>query len=182
MGEENKVSGTTLANDIDRPERPALGADLIIPLIGATLAGYYLISTAELDWEAKSAGLFVGSVLLVLCAIQLMRIVWAALKRQGSLGLGDLVADTPHNRQRLGLIVLVALFIGTIAWTGTTLGLWLLLIGAMLVMGVRSPVRLLSVATITSAVVYGVLILLLNTRLPRGIVEKLIAGALGQGS
>lgn len=159
-----------------------MGADLIIPLLGSLLAGYYLLSTAELDWEAKSAGLFVGTVLLTLCAIQFARIIGAAVSGRGTLGLGGLVADTQHNRRRLALIVLVSLFIATISWTGTTLGLWLLLIASMLVMGVRSPVRLLAVATITSAVVYGVLILLLNSRLPRGFIEKLIAGALGQST
>ena len=96
--------------------------------------------------------------------------------------LGDLIANTLHNRQRLALIVLVALFIATIGWTGTTLGLFVLLIAAMLVMGVREPGKLLGVAFGTSAVVYGMLIYLLDTRLPRGVVEKAIAAALGQGS
>jgi hypothetical protein len=162
-----------------RPEKSALGADLIIPALGSALAIYYLFTTAELDWEAKSAGLFVGTVLLALCAIQLVRTVLALTQGTGSLGLGGLVSNTHHNRQRLGLLVLVALFIATIGWTGTTLGLFLLLIGAMLVMGVREPAKLLSVALGTSAVVYGTLIYLLNTRLPRGVVEKAIAAALG---
>ena len=170
-----------MTDHTDRTERPALGADLIIPLIGSALATYYLLSTAELDWEARSAGLFVGTVLLALCAIQFVRIIAAAATGRGTLGLGGLLAGTAHNRQRLGLAVLVALFIATISWTGTTLGLWLLLVASMLVMGVRNAGTLLSVATITAAVVYVLLILLLNTRLPRGLIEKLIAGALGQG-
>jgi hypothetical protein len=172
-----------LSNDTERAvERPALGADLIIPLLGSSLAIYYLVSTAELDWEARSAGLFVGSVLLTLCAIQLVRILGAAVTGRGTLGLGGLLSNTLHNRRRLALIGLVALFIATISWAGTTLGLWLLLIASMLVMGVRSPIRLLAVATTASAVVYVLLILILNTRLPRGILEKLIAGALGQST
>lgn len=158
--------------------KPALGADLIIPAIGSALAIYYLITTAELDWEAKSAGLFVGTVLLVLCAIQLVRILVGVMARRGSLGLGELIANSTHNRQRAGLVVLVALFIATIGWTGTTLGLFLLLLAAMQVMGVRSPVKLVAVAGITSAVVYTMLIFLLDTRLPRGVVEKTIAAAL----
>ena len=162
--------------------KQALGADLIIPSIGSSLAIYYLLQTAELDWEAKSAGLFVGTVLLALCAIQLARTLVAVVRGNASLGLGELVADTPHNRQRLALMVLVALFIATITWTGTTLGLFLLLIASMWVMGVREPGKLAGVAFCTSAVVYIMLIYLLDTRLPRGIVEKTIAAALGQGA
>lgn len=159
----------------------ALGADLIIPLLGSGLAIYYLATTAELDWEAKSAGLFVGTVLLVLCAIQLGRTIMALVGRTGSLGFGGLFANTLHNRQRLALIVLVALFIATIGWTGTTLGLFILLVAAMLVMGVREPGKLLAIAFGTSAVVYLMLIYLLDSRLPRGVIEKAIAAALAQG-
>lgn len=162
--------------------RPALGADLIIPLIGSGLAIYYLVSTTEMDLEAKSAGLFVGTVLLVLCAVQFLRLLTAAFTGRGSFGFGELLADTRHNRQRLGLALLVALFIATIGWTGTSLGLFLLLVCSMLVMGVREPVKLIGVAFTTSAVVYLLLIYLLNTRLPHGVVEKAIASALGQGS
>ena len=166
----------------EHPEKPALGADLVIPLIGSSLAIYYLLQTAELDWEAKSAGLFVGTVLLALCAIQLVRTMVAVIRGQGSLGLGELIANTRHNRQRLALLLLVALFIATITWTGTTLGLFLLLIASMWVMGVREPGKLIGVAFCTSAVVYIMLIYLLDTRLPRGIVEKSIAAAIGRGA
>jgi hypothetical protein len=162
--------------------RPALGADLVIPAIGSGLAIYYLLSTAEMDLEAKSAGLFVGSVLLFLCTVQFVRIVVAVASSRATLGFGELVANTRHNRQRLGLALLVALFIATIGWTGTTLGLFLLLVCSMLVMGVREPGKLIGVAFSTSAVVYLLLIYLLNTRLPHGVVEKTIASALGQGS
>lgn len=166
----------------ERRAKAALGADLIIPLIGSSLAIYYLLQTAELDWEAKSAGLFVGTVLLALCAVQLLRTIVAVVRGEATLGFGELIANTQHNRQRLALLLLVALFIATITWTGTTLGLFLLLIASMWVMGVRQPRHLLGVAFCTSAVVYLMLIYLLDTRLPRGIIEKSIAAALGQGS
>ncbi len=161
-------------------KRPSIGADLVIPVLASALASYYLISTAELDWEAKSAGLFVGTVVLAMCGFQILRILVSAIRGQGSLGFGDLIANTVHNRQRLALIALVALFIATIGWTGTTLGLFLLLLCSLWVMDVRKPSQLLGISFCTSAVVYGLLIYLLNTRLPRGVIEKLIAGLIGQ--
>ena len=45
-------------------------------------------------------------------------------------------ADTLFNRQRLALVVLVALFIIALPWTGTTLGLFLVLIASMWTLGV----------------------------------------------
>ena len=49
----------------------------------------------------------------------------------------------------------------------------------MIVMGVRSIRAILAVATGTAAVVYVLLIYLLNSRLPQGPIENLIASILG---
>jgi hypothetical protein len=97
----------------------------------------------------------------------------------GTFGLGDLVEASTFNLQRFGLVALVAVFVATLQWVGTTLGLFLLLIGSMLVMGVRSVRTLLAVAGVTTAVVYLLLIYLLNSRLPRGSVETLLASLMG---
>lgn len=161
--------------------RDALGADLIVPALACLLTGYYLVSTNGLVWEAKATGVAVGVVLLGLCAIQLARIAIALATGAGRAGFGELFVNTPFNRQRFALVALTALFIGTIGWVGTTLGLFLLLIGGMLVLGVRSVSALLGVAFAAAASVYLLLILLLGSKLPRGPVENLLA-ALGIGS
>lgn len=155
--------------------RPALGADLILPLFAVALTVYYLIDTWGLSWEAKATGFIVGLVLLTICAIQIMRVVVAALTGRANLSLGGLIADTQDNRRRLGLILLAALFIGTIQIVGTTLGLFVLLFGGMWIMGVRNSVTLIGVSATTAAVVYLLLILLLGTRLPRGVIENTLA-------
>jgi hypothetical protein len=167
----------------DTESRPEpVGADFIIPILGSALTIYYLVTTRGLVWEARATATFVGGILLVLSAVQLGRLVVRLAAGRGSWSLGDIVADTFHNRQRLALLVLVALFIATIEWVGTTLGLFLLLNGCMLVLGVRKPVTLLAVSTITSAVVYVLLIYLLESRLPPGPIERLIAQLLGSGA
>jgi hypothetical protein len=165
----------------DRAGREPLGADLIIPVLATGLTLYYVVTTAGLVWEARATGLFVGAVLLALCALQFLRIGQRVLARRGSLSLGELLSNDIHNRRRLGLLLLVALFIATVGWLGTTLGLFLLLLGAMLVTGVRNVRTLLAVALTTSSAVYVLLILLLNARLPRGLPEKLLAAAFGFG-
>ena len=40
-------------------ERPAVGADLIIPGLAVAFTTYYLIGTASLTWEAKANGVVV---------------------------------------------------------------------------------------------------------------------------
>ncbi len=95
--------------------------------------------------------------------------------------LGGCIGDALFNRQRLGLLVLAILFIATIQWVGTTLGLFLLLVASMLVMGVRSPRVVFGVALLTAAVVYLLLIYLLGSRLPHGVIENVLSAIWGAG-
>jgi len=169
------------ASDVEdeRASARPLGAEFIIPVLGCGLTGYYFVSTVELVWEAKATGLFVGVVLIVLCAIHLVRLSLQVAAGNGGLGLGELVADNSFNRQRLALIVLTALFVVTIHWIGTTLGLFLLLVGGMWSMGVRRVRTLVAVAFITAAVVHLLLISLLGSRLPLGMLQLLVSAPAG---
>jgi len=46
--------------------KPALGAYFIIPLLACGLTLYFLVSTWNLVWEARSTGTFIGVILLLL--------------------------------------------------------------------------------------------------------------------
>lgn len=153
----------------------ALAADLIIPGLGCALAGYFLAETRDLVWEARATGSSIAVVLLALCGLHLIRVVRARLTSQGRFTFGDLFMNEPFNRQRLALLVALLVFIATIGWLGTTLGLFLLLIATMLVMDVREPRRLLGVAFASAATVYLLFILLLDSRMPRGALEHALA-------
>ncbi len=156
-----------------------LGADFIIPALALALLAYYSVTTLGLAWEAKATGVLIAAVLAPLCLVHIGRMVLAISRGRATLSLGDLIANTPNNRQRLGLVALVAAFIASIQWIGTTLGLFLLLIGCMLLTGVRSVRALVVVAATTSLIVYVLLIYLLNSRLPQGPVERLLGSVLG---
>ena len=117
--------------------------------------------------------------LLVLCLVHMARMGVRIARRHATLGTGDLFADNLFNRQRLGLAALAVLFVATIQWTGTTLGLLLFLIGSMLVLGVRNIRILAGISIIPSALVYVLLIVLLSSRLPQGPIEKLLAPLVG---
>jgi hypothetical protein len=161
--------------------REPLGADFIIPLLACILAGYYLATTTDLVWEARAAGVAVGVPLIAMCVFHMGRTIYRIVKGTASFGTGDIFADTLFNRQRLGLGILTVLFIIALPWTGTTLGLFLVLIASMRLLGVTSIRTLVIVAASTAATVYVLLIYLVSSRLPQGPVEWLIAWVFGIG-
>ncbi|WP_158046297.1 hypothetical protein [Skermanella pratensis] len=158
-----------------------LGADLIIPVLAAGFTLYYLISSSNLVWEARANGTVIGVVLLALIAVQVVRIVLNLRNGTGSLGFGDLGRWTPAQGQRLALIGVLILFIVTIPWLGTTLGLFLVMLAAMWILGLRQPVTLLAVAGGVAASVFLVFIVLLGARFPPGPVERVVVPLLGGG-
>lgn len=150
---------------------PALGAYFIIPLLACALTIYYLVSTVDLIWEAKSTGIFIGVVLLVLCITQFVRLGLQIVRGEATLGLGDLVENSFYNRLRLGLLVLAFAFIALLPYVGTTLGLFLVLIAMIRLMGVTNWRVLVAVAFVTAAIVHGLLIKLLDSQLPQGLLK-----------
>jgi hypothetical protein len=161
--------------------REPLGADFIIPLMSCGLAGYYLATTTDLVWEARAAGVAVGVPLILMCVFHMGRTLYRIFKGDGSFGFGEIFANTQFNRQRLALGLLTAAFIAALPWTGTTLGLFLVLIAGMWTLGVTSIRQLVGIAAITAAVVYVLLIYFVSSRLPQGPVEWLIARIFGIG-
>jgi hypothetical protein len=159
-----------------------LAADFIIPLLACGLAGYYLITTNDLVWEARAAGVAVGVPLVAMCIFHMGRTVYRIAKGRGSFSTGDLFANTLFNRQRLVLGLLIAAFIAALPWTGTTLGLFLVLVASMWMLGVTSVRVLVTVAAATAATVYVLLIYLVSSRLPQGPVEWLITRVFGIGA
>jgi len=150
-------------------ERAALGADLIIPVLGCLLTGYYFVSTTDLVWEARATGTVIGLTLLALCAALFVKLGMRVAAR-ATLGFGDLFRDDAFNRQRFGLIAMVTAYIVTIYWVGATVGLFFLLFGSMWLLGVRNWRQLIGISLTAALFVHLTLIVLLGSRLPRGII------------
>jgi hypothetical protein len=167
----------------DRPPRadpkPARGADFIIPVLAAGFTIYFLASTAELTWEAKANGVVIGTLLLVLVLVQVIRLGLQIRAGEVSGSLGEIAAWSLPQARRLGLIAVLALFVATIQWIGTTLGLFLAMAASMWVMGVRSWKVLLGVSFAAAASVYILFIFLLGARMPEGVVERALAALAG---
>jgi hypothetical protein len=117
--------------------------------------------------------------LLALVAVQLVRIAKRARAAGGALGLGELAQWSPAQRQRLEVFAILVLFVATIPWLGTTLGLFLVMLGAMWSLGVRNWRTLIAVSAAVAGTVYVLFIALLQSRLPLGPVERLLASLWG---
>jgi Tripartite tricarboxylate transporter TctB family len=170
----------------DRPrqegERPALGADLIIPALAVAFTTYYLVSTLSLTWEAKANGVVVGVLLYGLIAIQLVRIGRRVASGEATLGLGALAEFDTAQKRRVALVVITALFILTLPWVGISIGLFLTMLASMWVLGERSWRVLIGLSALTSATVYLLFVTFLQTRLPTGPIEALIDWLAGGGA
>lgn len=162
---------TSDSSEAERGVKPALGANFIIPALACALTIYFLVSTRTLLWEARSTGTFIGVILLVLCLAQFIRLGYKVLRGEATIGLGDLLENTFYNRLRLGLLVLTVAFVALLPVLGTTLGLFFVLIAMIRLMGVRNWVVLVTVAFLAAATVHGLLIYLLGSKLPQGLLK-----------
>ncbi|WP_172122033.1 hypothetical protein [Devosia sp. 919] len=153
-------------------------ANLIIPALAAGLTAYYMISTVGLTWEARSTGWLIGSVLLLFCALQVLLTLRQAVAGRISFGFGDLFENSQNNRRRLALLLAVTVFTALLPFTGTTLGLALVLCAGMLIMGVRNIWQLAGISLATASFVFILLIWLAGSRLPQGALEHALLSIL----
>ena len=151
------------------------GADLVIPALGLGFAIYFFFSIAGLGWEAKANGLLIGTILVVLIALQVSLTIKELAQGHASLGIGQLWRPREALVKRLGLVLVTIVFIATLKWLGLTLGLYLSLLASLLLMGVRSRIALICVPLAIAAAAYLMFIVLLQSDFPHGPVEKLLA-------
>lgn len=154
--------------------KPALGADLVIPVLALGFTVYFLVSVGDLEWEAKANGVIIGSALLALIGAQAVRLALAAARGRAALGFGPLVSPADAMPKRLGLLAVTVLFVASVTWLGLALGLFGALVAALLVMGVRGTKRVVGVAfgvALTASLLFTVA---LDSGLPKGPVEKIV--------
>ena len=157
-----------------KPRAP-LGADLVIPAMALAFAIYFFFSIADLAWEAKANGVLIGTVLVLLIAIQTGRIAVQIAKKKADLGLAPLLEPRDALPKRVGLVLLTVVFIAAMPWLGLTLSLFLGLAAALYLMGVRRRSHLVWVPLAVAASAYVLFIAVLNSDFPHGPVEDALA-------
>jgi len=156
-------------------EKEPLGGDLVIPALALAFAAYFFVSIADLNWEAKANGVMIGSVLVVLVAIQIGRVALRLRAGTATLGLDRLIEPRRVLARRVLMVALTATFIAVMPWLGLTLSLFLAMLAGMLLLGVRRPKPLFLVAGGTAAAAYVMFVAVLESGFPRGPIELFIA-------
>jgi hypothetical protein len=156
-------------------EQPkAVGADLLLPAMALGFTLYFLYSIRDLAWEAKANGVIVGIVLLLLIAVQLIRMGIAVAQGRASLGLGDFLEPRDVILKRLGMLAITIALVIALPWTGLAIAVFAALAAGFTVMGVRGPARVLLTALAITVAVEALFIVALESSLPSGPVERLI--------
>jgi hypothetical protein len=163
-----------MQNASDKAKDAALG-DLVIPALAVAFTVYFFDSVWELAWEARATGIVVGTALLVLVALLVVRVVRRLAAGRATLTFGHLIGPWPYGRQRIGMIVLCMLFIALVPWLGLTLGLFVLTSSLMFLLGAGNWRAIVTASGAVSVAAYLLFVALLNTRMPRGPIEKLLA-------
>ena len=150
-----------------------LGADLVIPGLALAFAAYFFVSISDLAWEAKANGVVIGTILVVLIALQAVRMIVQLKRGQGDLAFTPLWKPREALLQRIGLVAVTIAFIATLEWLGLTLGLWLAMLASLWLMGVRRRLALALVLLAVAGAVFGLFVALLHTDIPHGPIERL---------
>lgn len=155
--------------------RAPLGADLVIPVLALCFAAYFFYDIAALGWEAKANGVLIGVTLVLLIAMQLVRMALQLARGEGDLRADPLWRPPDVTRKRLGMVALSAGFIAALPWLGLTLALWLAMLLALLIMGVRKRAMLVWLPLALAAAVFLLFIVVLESDFPHGPIEKLLS-------
>lgn len=161
-------------------QKAPLGADLVIPLLALGFAAYFFFSIRDLAWEAKANGVIIGTLLVLLVFVQLVRIAVAVMKGRGSLRTDPLWQPREVLGKRIGMVLIAIAFIATLKWLGLTLGLLLGMASSLWLMGVRKPVRIALISLVVAASAYLLFIAALDSAFPHGPIENAVAHLLGR--
>ena len=170
-----------MAADREGERRPAaIGGQLIIPVAALIFTLYYFSTIINSPFEAQVAAFFVGTILLVLVGIFLIKTVIrlrqgdAVLTEDGGFSLRGV------DLKRLGLFALTLGFMLLIEILGFTITTFLFLASAILLLDdARHPARALGIAAAAAIGGYLLFILAFETRFPAGPFETAMKSVLG---
>lgn len=157
-------------------KKRSVGADLVIPIMAAGYALYYIYSVLDYPMEAQINGLFLGIVLCSLVVVLLVRVAAQWARGEVDFGIQRLLAPVSMIPARLIFLGLTIAYIVVIPWLGFTLTTFLYILGSLLTLGVRSRKFLVLMPLLSAAGGYIFFIAMLNTRFPKGPLEHFLAG------
>ena len=160
------------------PARRPVGGDLIIPIAAVAFTLYYFASIIDSPFEAQVNAFFVGSILLALVAILMIKLGRDLIVGAAELRLGGLIEPLAVAPKRLILLLLAIGYVVVIEWLGFTITTFVFLAAAMLVLNHgRRAGFVLGLAAGLALGGWLLFIVAFQTRFPSGPLERLL-GAL----
>lgn len=154
-----------------------IGGELILPVAGLIFTLYYFSTILDSPWEAQVAAFFVGSILILLIVILLIKTGLALARGTGRFDFSPLVAPLRINLKRLALFGLTLGYMLLIPYLGFTITTFIFMASAMLLL--QQKKRLLFALLLSAAISlsgYLLFIVAFETRFPRGPFEELMRG------
>ncbi|MDA0241092.1 MAG: tripartite tricarboxylate transporter TctB family protein [Proteobacteria bacterium] len=158
--------------DAPKSEQKAIGGELIIPIAALVFAFYYFYTIIDVPWTAQVSAFFVGSILVALVLLYLVRAAAMLRRGEANLSMSTLISPADLIPKRLKLLVLTIGYIALVRFMGFTITTFLFLLLSMLVLGDGKRKRLiLLIALIMSLGGYLLFIVAFKTRFPLGPFE-----------
>jgi len=159
-----------------------LGGELVIPVLSIIFTFYFLTTIWNSPWTAKVSAYLVGGILLLVCAIFIVRSVVWLKAGEGTLGFGNLVSMDDIWSGRIGLFATTLGYCIFIQRLGFTLTTFLFLSLSMIIL---SKGRNVGFITLISGIMalggWAVFIWAFETRFPRGWFETTMKAVLANG-
>lgn len=160
-------------------EPKSIGSELVIPIAALLFTIYYFYTIWHSPWTAQVAAFIVGSILLVLIALILIRSFAALRSGEGVMSFDTLIRPKSFVPKRLGLLALTIAYIFIVPTLGFTITTFFFLFMSMwLLSGGQNKGFILALATALSVGGYLLFIVAFKTRFPAGPFETFMQGYL----
>lgn len=165
----------------DKPRRQ-LGGELVIPVLAIVFTLYFFSTIWNSPWTAQVSAFAVGSILLLVCAMFILRCILSIRSGEGSLGFATLFSREDLATRRIGLLITTVGFCVLIEWLGFTLTTFLFLSISMIILAKgKRPVFIAAVSAAMALGGWAVFIWAFDTRFPRGWFETTMKAVLSNG-
>jgi hypothetical protein len=162
-------------NEPEKTEKKHLGGDLVIPVVALAFTLYYFSTIIDSPWTAQVSAVFIGTILIVLILIFIVKSVVSLRQGEADLGMDSLLNPRSFILKRLALLGLTLGFIVLVDYGGFTLTTFAFLTLAMLLLSGGRNKRFIVILSAGLALGgYLLFILAFDTRFPDGPFEQLM--------
>lgn len=160
-------------------EKKHVGGELVIPVAALLFTLYYFSTIVDVPWTAQVSALFVGSILIVLIIVFLIKTLKSVRVGDADFGMQALLQPVSFIPKRLILFAITLGFIFFVEILGFTITAFLFLSSAMMLLSEGRNKRLIvAISATLSLAGWALFIWAFDTRFPAGPFENLMKGLL----